>query len=112
MDFRSDFSLFPIKKIGVLGWEYRVATWPTEIDQQVHELFDGKKNSPIIYNRKNNRNGIMQNCKIVKKNNEVLMEPGDGWDYLIRMDANNNKLTNDTDDKTIPHDMKCVICLD
>ena len=34
-NFTSDFSLFPIKKMGKPGWEYRKATWASEMDSEV-----------------------------------------------------------------------------
>lgn len=110
-NFKSDFSLFPIKRLDVPGWEYRIATWPSTIDKKVHKLFDGQNNDLIEYPRMKIRDGKIQNCKIVKEGDDIILEPGDGWNFLIKRDSYNNREPNDEiDDNDIPHDIKCLIC--
>jgi hypothetical protein len=110
-EFCSDFSLFPIRKLGHPGWEYRVATWTAEMDPEVHQIFDGTKTS-VGYQRTNNRTGQTQNCIVeMQSNGQVYAKPGDGWDFIVRRDHNKNKnKLSDVDDKDIPHDKMCVIC--
>ena len=109
--FKSDFSLFPIKKLGRSGWEYRVATWPKEIDPVIHKLFDGEIDGPVNYIRKKNYDGKIQNCRVLKRDDyDYVMEPGDGYDFIVRKDSDNNK--EDVDNDSIPHDMLCLICMD
>lgn len=117
--FKSDFSLFPIKKLGRPGWEFRIATWPSQIDPEVHKLFDGKTNGPINYIRKRNFDGQVQNCRVIKQkdddgDDEFLMEPGDGYNFLIRRDSFNNREPDivDVDNSSVPHEILCLICQD
>ncbi len=115
-NFVSDFSLFPIKHVGKPGWEYRKATWPKEVDPEVHKIFDDPTtNDSVHYTRITNHKARSQYCKVSKINNEVIMEPGDGYNYLVRRDSNNNKNDDETevtiDDAVIPHDIICVICM-
>ena len=62
----SDFSLFPIKKLGRPGWEYRKATWPLEVDPEVHKIFDQDDDAEeaIHYTRITNHNVRSQYCKV------------------------------------------------
>lgn len=111
-NFVSDFSLFPIKKLGRPGWEFRKATWPSIVDPEVHKLIDDNNNNhKIKYLRKKIRDGTLQQCIIIKEGDKVIMKPGDGWDFIIRKDSENNK-EYDIDNANIPHDIKCLICLD
>jgi len=111
--FKSDFSLFPIKKLGRPGWEYRLATWPKEVDSAMHKMFDGLTDEPIAYERTANYNGLHQYCKIVKRpDNKFYVEPGDGYDFIIQKNSVHNKIEDkdeEIDDNEIP-DMKCVVC--
>jgi hypothetical protein len=109
--FHSDFKLIPQAKRNQPNWEYRVATWPQEIDPIVHKLFDGEIDGPVCYTRKKNRNNTIQNCKIVKHSpDEIIMEPGDGFNYHIKRYSTKNKQMEINNDE-IPHEMMCVICL-
>ena len=117
--FKSDFSLFPIKKLGRPGWEFRLATWPNQIDPEVHKLFDGQISDSITYIRKRNFDGKVQHCKIIKEKDEdgddqFILHPGDGYNFLVRRDSTNNKEPDviDVDNSSVPHDMLCLICLD
>jgi hypothetical protein len=115
MNFKSDFSLFPIKKLGNPNWEYRKATWPAQVDQEVHKIYEGKTTDPVFYTRTtiHEQNPRTQYCKVSKKDNDIIMEPGDGYNFLVRRDSMDNKeLDDEIDDDVVPHDMKCVICLD
>ena len=42
------------------------------------------------------------------------MEPGNGWNYLVKRINTNNKLDHDNDEDSdndnVPHDMKCDVC--
>lgn len=119
----SDFSLIPVIKENKEGWEYRVATWSLGIDPYVHQLFDKERIDPIHYQRAKIRNGQVQHCTIMIENDRIVMKPGDGFDYYVRRDSENNKLDNDddhgngndsddkTDNENIPHDLVCDICL-
>ena len=113
-NFKSDFSLIPIIKEGKSGWKYRPATWPSEIDPKVHLLFDNISDDDIDYSRHKLRNDMLQHCKIVKEGNNIIMKPGDGFNYNIKRISKNNKLTNmdeHIDNENIPHNMKCIICM-
>ena len=74
--FKSDFSLFPIKRIGKIGCKYRKVTWSCDVDPEVHQLFDNISNKPIYYTRKRNFDKKNQYCKINKNENDIIMEPG------------------------------------
>ena len=106
----SDFSLFPILKLGKPGWEYRKATWPEDIEEQVHKMFDGISMDAINYDRMSVRGNKMQNCKICIVDGNIHVQPGDGFDYLVRRDSLINKevIIDETD---IPYDLKCIICM-
>lgn len=110
MSFISDFSLFPIQKIGKPNWFYRKATWPSNVDPEVHDLFDNKNNDPIYYYRTTIHQPRTQYCKIYKQGTDIIVEPGEGYNYLVRRDSTNNKEI-EIDDSVVPHDIKCVICL-
>ncbi|QKF93638.1 RING finger protein [Fadolivirus algeromassiliense] len=111
MSFISDFSLFPVKKVGHPGWSYRKATWPGEVDPEVHKLIDKETTEPVYYTRAKIRDGTVQNCKVcIGANGNVIMEPGDGFNYLVRRDSTHNKEP-EIDDSVVPHDMLCKICL-
>ncbi len=106
----SDFSLFPTKKLGKPGWEYRKATWPDGIDEEVHKLMDKISTEPVYYNRKRNYDGKDQYCKVyVDENGNVLVNPGDDYTFLVRKDSENNKEPV-VDNTEVPHDMLCKIC--
>ncbi len=112
--FKSDFSLFPIKRLGNPGWEYRVATWPPEVDQKVHDLFDGKITDPITYTRVRNFDKLQQTCTIVKDEaqDQFIMQPGDTYNFLIRRDSMDNKVVihDITHDDYIEFDIGCFEC--
>lgn len=110
MSFVSDFSLFPIKKQGNPNFEFRKATWPAEIDPEVHNIFDNKSIEPVFYTRTTIRNPRTQYCEVVKDGDNIMMKPGDGYDFLVKKDDNRNKKI-EQDDTIIPHDMICVICM-
>jgi len=111
MNFISDFSLFPIKHLGQQNWQYRKATWPPEVDNEVHKIINGKSDDPVYYNRTTIRDKRSQYCKISKQpNNDIVVDPGDGYLFLVRKDSTHNK-EDEIDDSVIPHDMICVICL-
>ncbi len=130
----SDFSLFPIKKIGNPNFQYRVATWPLIVEQDVHDLFDGIRIDPITYTRTTWRTKMTQRCKIeIDKDHGVVMRPGNGFDYIIRRDSEINKEFDKYKlmykkkyddgfdisvskkpipvDGSVPHNIKCAICL-
>ena len=112
MSFVSDFSLFPIQKLGNPKWYFRKATWPDNVDPEVHNLIDGKSTDPIYYTRTTIHQPRTQYCKISKQANDIIVEPGEGYNYVVRKDSTNNKETEvEIDDTVIPHDIKCVICL-
>ena len=110
MSFKSDFSLFPIKHLGKAGWTYKPATWPSDVDPEVHNLFDGKSTDSIYYTRITIHKIRTQYCEISKQGNDIIVKPGDGYNFLVRKDSVNNKQI-EIDDSSIPHDIKCVICL-
>jgi len=49
----------------------------------------------------------------VKENDQIIMKPGDGFDYVIKkVSINNREPDEDSIDNTvIPHDILCLICL-
>lgn len=107
MNFKSDFSLIPVVKKDNPNWEYRSATWSSEIDSMVHDLYDGKNDDEITYDRHKFRNNMLQHCKIVKEGDLIIMKPGDGFDYDVKKVSERNKINNDD----VPHDMLCIICM-
>lgn len=109
----SDFSLFPIKKLGKPGWEYRKATWPLEVDPEVHKIFDGKSDADkeVYYTRTTNHNVRTQYCKVSKVGDDIIVEPGDGYNFLVRRDSTKNREEEEIDDSVVPHDIICVICM-
>lgn len=110
MSFKSDFSLFPIKKLGHAQWSYRIASWPSEVDAEVHKLFDKTTKEPVYYTRARNYDGKVQYCKVcLDDTGNIVVEPGDGYNFLVRRDSTNNKEP-EIDDSTVPHDMMCKIC--
>jgi len=113
MNIESDFHLKPIKRP---TWEYRIATWPVDqVDSKVHNLFDGKSIDPVKYQRATFRDGTLQNCVVLKDDNgDIIMKPGNGWDYYVKRVSFNNQIKEDekVDNENIPHDMICDICLD
>ena len=94
-NFTSDFSLFPIKKMGKPGWEYRKATWASEMDSEVHKLYNDDIPGPLYYNRIKIRDGTTERCKICKHGDDIHVEPGNGFDYLVRIDSLNNVIIDD-----------------
>ncbi len=92
MSFVSDFSLFPIKKLGQPGWSYSKATWPMIIDPMVHDLLDGQTEDDITYDRKRIRDGKMQHCTVTLEDDKLILKPGDGFNYLVRRDSKINKI--------------------
>ena len=113
----SDFHLIPIEKKDNHNWEYREATWPiAQVDPHVHELFDGKRLDPVKYQRIRLKDGKLENCQVIKnKDDLIIMEPGNGWNYLVKRVNTHNKLDDDNQDNdndSVPHDMKCDVCLD
>jgi len=81
--------------MGKKGWEYRKATWPVEMDNAVHEIFDKKRKPPLSYLRKRWRDGKFENCKI-EKDDEYgwMVKPGNGYDFLIKRDSKYNRKAN------------------
>ena len=114
-NFISDFSLFPIQKLGNPRWEYRKATWPAEIEPEVHKLYNDEIPGPLYYNRLKLRDGTMERCKICKCGDDIHVEPGNGFDYLVKRVSTHNKLdhgSNQDPNQDVPHEMKCDVCLD
>ena len=118
-NFNSDFHLCPVSKLNVPGWTFREATWPTVVDAEVHKLFDGKIDGPVNYLRKRFRDDVIQNCRIIlQQNNDqdyVIMKPDDsGYDYEVKRMSFSNRLPDfdSIDDSVVPHEIKCLICLD
>ena len=112
--FKSDFEMMPETKINKPGWNFRPATWTSETDPLVHKLLEDKIQGPIVYTRKRWRDDVTQNCSIYKNNNELFMNPGDDYIYKIQKVAINNREPdqNIIDNDNIPHELKCLICLD
>ncbi len=121
--FVSDFSLFPIQKLGRPGWEYRKATWPQSVESEVHKLYNKEITGPILYDRPRMKDGLLENCKICRHNDEIHVEPGNGYNFLIRIDSlnnvnvdvvavmdNDNNNDDDDNDKNLQN-LECVICL-
>ena len=113
-NFRSDFEMIPVNKIGRTGWEYKPATWPQNVDPAVHKLLESKTQSPILYIRKRWRDNLVQNCKIYKDNGDLYMNPGDDCIYKIKKVTINNREPDQSvvDNDNVPHELKCLICLD
>lgn len=115
MVFKSDFSLIPVNKVDNPNWEYRPATWSQDIDPEVHKLFDSTRDQPITYSRRKFRDGKYQTCIVKRLNDKIIMEPGDGFNYLVQKNSEINK-TYDShdviDNDAIPHELLCVVCLD
>lgn len=110
-NFQSDFKLIPFcNKLTKPGWEYRIATWPEEIDKLAHKLFDNESTDSICYTRVTINDHRVQNCKITKETDgSVLMRPGDGAVYDVKRFNTKNKLTV-INNNEIPHQMICIIC--
>ena len=111
----SDFHLIPIEKKDNPNWEYRAATWPVnQVDPHVHDLFDGTRLDPVKYQRVRLKDGKLENCQVVKNGDDVIMEQGNGWNYLVKRINTNNKLNHDDDQdnesEDVPHDIKCDVC--
>jgi hypothetical protein len=106
--FVSDFSLFPIKKIGRPGWEFRKATWTQDIETEIHKLYNGKISGPVYYDKPRVRDGLLERCKICKCDDEIHVEPGNGYDYIVRIDSLNN-VQIESDNETSP-ESECIIC--
>ncbi len=115
--FVSDFSLFPIQKLGRPGWEYRKATWPQSVETEVHKLYNKEITGPILYDRPRMKDGLLENCKICRHNDEIHVEPGNNFDYLVRIDSLNNvnvdvvAVVDNVDDDYGLQNLECVICL-
>ncbi len=115
--FVSDFSLFPIQKLGRPGWEYRKATWPQSVETEVHKLYNKEITGPILYDRPRMKDGLLENCKICRHNDEIHVEPGNNFDYLVRIDSLNNvnvdvvAVVDDINDDNGLQNLECVICL-
>lgn len=127
-NFVSDFSLFPIKKLGNPRWEYRKATWPADIEPEVHKLINDEITGPLYYNRLKIRDGTTERCKICKHGDDIHVEPGNGFDYLVRVDSLNNVVVNVVVNNTIDNtntdntntdgtdsnslqQLECIVCL-
>jgi hypothetical protein len=109
----SDFFLIPLEKQDNPNWEWRVATWPvSQVDPYVHDLFDGLRLDPVKYQRARYKDGKIENCEILKDGEDIIMKPGNGFNYLVKRVSFNNKSHTSIDQKEIPHDMKCDICMD
>jgi hypothetical protein len=115
-NFISDFSLFPIKKTGHPGWEFRKATWPSEIDAQVHKLYNNEITTEVYYDRLKIRDGTTERCKIYKNDNdEIIVEPPNKFNYLVRIDSLNNIIKDDVintsnNNNNVLQHLDCVIC--
>jgi hypothetical protein len=123
-NFVSDFSLFPIKKLGHSGWQYRKATWPEPVESDVHKLYNGLIDGPVLYDRLKERDGTTEHCKICRHGDELHVEPGNGWDYLVRIDSLHNIKDDDiivtpiinNDDSSekkednVMQQLDCIIC--
>jgi hypothetical protein len=107
---KSDFFLKPVKRP---NWEYRIATWPVEqVDHKVHDLFDGLSIDPIKYQRITWRDGVLQNCTVEKDvDGNIILKPGNGFDYYVKRISFYNKEEFKIDNKSIPHNMLCDVCL-
>lgn len=110
----SDFSLIPLKYKGRAGWGYREATWPLEIEAEVHRFIDGEREEEITYIRKRNHDGLIQSCKIRKQDGMNIVDPGDGYYFEIKRETENNKEIIDIniDNESVPHEMECLICME
>ncbi len=113
MSNESDFFLIPIQKQDHPGWEWRIATWPVDqVDPPVHDLFDGTRLDPVKYQRVRLRDGKLENCFVIRDGDDVIMKPGNGFDYYVKRINYNNKINVNKDvNKDIPHDMMCDVCL-
>lgn len=103
--FKSDFSMIPLNKIGINGWMYKPATWPSHIDPLVHKLSEGLINE-VKYDRKRWRDNINQTCTVYMENSQIYMNPGDGCIYKILKNTTHNK------EPITPQSLKCLVCLD
>jgi hypothetical protein len=113
-NFVSDFSLFPIKHLNKPNWEYRKATWPRDIEVDVHRLYEKITAEPIIYERVKFYNNENQKCTIRwNEEDQFLVENDENYNFLIRRDSTFHREIeiSETDEKNIPHEMLCVICL-
>lgn len=109
--FKSDFSMFPISKIGRPGWEYRKATWPMDIDKEVHKLYNDEITGPIFYDRARFKDGVIERCEILKNDNdEIIVSPPNKFNYLVRIDSMNNIIKNDNDNGIANDNSDCAIC--
>jgi hypothetical protein len=113
MSNESDFHLIPIEKQNNPNWQWRVATWPVQqVDPHVHELFDGTRLDPIKYQRVRIHDGKLENCIVMHDGQNIIMKPGNGFDYLVKRINHNNKPSNHHDiNQDVPHNMVCDVCL-
>ena len=112
MSFVSDFSLLPTEYIGIPEWKYKKATWSYDIDPEVHKLFDRTNTEPIHYTRTTLHGQLTQTCKISFHGENIIVEPGDGYNFLVRRDDIKNRINNkEIDNINIPHEMLCKICM-
>lgn len=111
----SDFFLIPIEKLHNPKWEWRIATWPVaQVDSHVHDLFDGLRLDPVKYQRPRVKDNKLENCEIAKVGDDIIMKPGNGFNYLVKRVTSNNKIEQEVDqdpNQDIPHEMKCDVCL-
>jgi hypothetical protein len=95
----SDFliSSMRIPRNGRRKWG--MATWPVNIEEHVHCLFEGTHDDPIIkYDRqkirgKGKKGKYIERCTIYRNNsNDVIMKPGDGkYNFDVRINSYNNR---------------------
>lgn len=124
-DFQSDFSLFPVKRLGNPKIQFEKATWPKEVDPEVHKMLNGTRKNEISYSRKVVKTGKWQPNKIAFRGTQLLVIPDRSfhkgnieYNYMIRKDSTKNmESTTDYTPKqpepdSIPHDETCVVCLD
>jgi hypothetical protein len=124
-NFVSDFSLFPVKQLGNPKIKFQKATWPKEVDPEVHKMLNGERTVEITYSRKVIRTGNWQPNKIVLRNGKPLVVPDKSfhksnteYNYIIRKDSTKNmKLATEykpvqPEPNSVPHDETCVVCMD
>ena len=117
--FVSDFSLFPIKKLGQAGWEYRKATWPATVEQDIHKLYSHEITGPVTYNRQKIRDNTIETCKVLRRDDgKLYMEPGNGFDYSVRIDSVVNQKvdvtivdeSSDEENSNNLQNLECIVC--
>jgi hypothetical protein len=108
----SDFSLIPMKKSKDLNAKYTKATWPMEIEQSIHDLFDEIKKEDIKFQRKTFLTKEIQIC-VIKRNekNEIILCTPRNYNYFIKRDSFKNKRMETSQTTEYPNEICCCICL-